>query len=157
MLIHEHLKPQAQGQLDGGYSAVPVLRLGSPPVAIPIRLHPSILSGGSQLHELELVVFDLAGTTVEDHGQVPGAFTAALAEHGIEVTREQVKGVRGSSKHQALLHFIPAGPEQARLAEEVYASFRRTWRSGTPPKVYSLYPARSRHSFRFENAASGWR
>lgn len=76
------------------------------------------------MHELELVVFDLAGTTVEDHGQVAGAFTAALAEHGIEVTPEQVRGVRGSSKHQALLHFIPAGPEQERLAEEIYASFR---------------------------------
>jgi len=72
---------------------------------------------------LELVIFDLAGTTVEDHGEVPAAFTAALAGHGIEVTGEQVKTVRGSSKRQALLHFIPAGPEQARLAEEAYASF----------------------------------
>ena len=76
------------------------------------------------MNELELVVFDLAGTTVEDRGQVPGAFTTALAEHGIEVTREQVNSVRGASKRQALLHFIPAGPAQVRLAEEVYASFR---------------------------------
>ncbi len=76
------------------------------------------------MDKLELVVFDLAGTTVEDHGEVPDAFIAALAEHGIEVTHEQVKNVRGSSKRQALLHFIPAGPEQARLSEEVYASFR---------------------------------
>jgi len=74
--------------------------------------------------ELELVVFDMAGTTVEDHGQVPDAFTAALAEHGIAVTPEQVKGVRGSSKRQALLRLIPAGPEQTRLAEEAYTSFR---------------------------------
>ena len=40
------------------------------------------------MDELELVDFDLAGTTVEDHGEVPAAFTAALAGHGIEVTRE---------------------------------------------------------------------
>jgi len=76
------------------------------------------------LDELELVIFDMAGTTVEDHGEVPAAFTAALAEHGFEVTREQIKNVRGSSKRQALLQFIPAGPGQARLADEVYASFQ---------------------------------
>jgi phosphonatase-like hydrolase len=72
----------------------------------------------------ELVIFDLAGTTVEDRGEVPDAFTTALARHGIEVTRQQIKNVRGSSKRQALLHFIPAGPEQARHAEAVYESFR---------------------------------
>ena len=76
------------------------------------------------MDELELVIFDLAGTTVEDHGEVPAAFTAALAGHGIEVTHEQVKNVRGASKRQAVRHLIPAGPEQARLADEVYASFR---------------------------------
>ena len=74
--------------------------------------------------ELELVIFDLAGTTVEDHGEVPAAFTAALAGYGIELTREQIKKVRGASKRQALLRFLPAGPDQAPLAEEAYASFR---------------------------------
>jgi phosphonatase-like hydrolase len=86
--------------------------------------HLSASSGGNGLDELELVIFDLAGTTVEDHGEVPLAFTAALAEHGIEATHERIKNVRGSSKRQALLQFIPAGPEQARLAEEVYDSFK---------------------------------
>jgi phosphonatase-like hydrolase len=76
------------------------------------------------MDEIELVVFDLAGTTVEDRGEVPAAFTAALAAHGIEVTGPQIHKVRGASKRQALLRFIPAGPEQARLAEEVYVSFR---------------------------------
>lgn len=76
------------------------------------------------MHVPELVIFDLAGTTVEDAGQVPGAFADALAEHGVEVTREQLDGVRGASKRQAVLHFVPAGPGQARRAEAVYASFR---------------------------------
>ncbi len=78
----------------------------------------------SDVTELELVIFDLAGTTVEDRGEVPYAFTAALAGQGIVVTREQINGVRGASKRQAILHFIPAGPEQQHLAEEIYASFR---------------------------------
>jgi phosphonatase-like hydrolase len=78
----------------------------------------------SDVNKPELVIFDLAGTTVEDRGEVPYAFTAALAEHGIVVTREQINGVRGASKRQAILHFIPTGPEQARHVEETYASFR---------------------------------
>ena len=94
---------------------------------------------------------------MEDHGQVPGAFTAALSKYGIEVTREQVKGVRGSSKHQALLHLIPAGPEKVRLAEEVYASFRAHLAKRYASEGVQPISARSRHSFRFENAASGWR
>ena len=72
----------------------------------------------------ELVIFDMAGTTVEDRGQVPDAFTAALAGHGIEVTREQLAGVRGSSKREAVLSFIPEGPHRSHVAEAVYASFR---------------------------------
>jgi phosphonatase-like hydrolase len=76
------------------------------------------------LGELDLVVFDLAGTTVDDRGEVPAAFTAALAGQGIDVTREQVKHVRGASKRQALRHFIPAGPEQAQRADDAYTAFQ---------------------------------
>jgi phosphonatase-like hydrolase len=76
------------------------------------------------LNELELVIFDLAGTTVEDSSQVPAAFTAAFAEHGIDVTAEQIDGVRGASKRLAVLHFIPERPQQERLAAEVYDAFR---------------------------------
>jgi phosphonatase-like hydrolase len=76
------------------------------------------------LNELDLVIFDLAGTTVADHGEVPEAFTTALAGHGIKVTPEQIKQVRGSSKRQALLHFIPPGPDQVRRAEQIYGTFR---------------------------------
>jgi phosphonatase-like hydrolase len=77
------------------------------------------------MEEVKLVVFDLAGTTVRDRGQVTDAFTAALALHDIAVTPEQLSRVRGSSKRQAVLRFIPEGPESARRAEQVYASFRQ--------------------------------
>ncbi len=71
-----------------------------------------------------LVVFDLAGTTVEDRGQVPAAFVAALAQHGIEVRAGQVAAVRGSSKRQAILELLPEGPERALRADALYAAFR---------------------------------
>jgi phosphonatase-like hydrolase len=106
----------------------------------------------SDVSELELVIFDLAGTTVEDRGEVPYAFTAALAEHGIGVTPEQINGVRGASKRQALLHFIPTGPGQQRRAEEAYASFREklAWRYSSEgvraipgaAEVFGLLPER---------------
>jgi phosphonatase-like hydrolase len=76
------------------------------------------------MSEVELVIFDLAGTTVEDGGEVPDAFTGALAEHGIEVSPEQLSAVRGSSKRQAVLSLIPAGPGRQDRAAAVYDSFR---------------------------------
>jgi phosphonatase-like hydrolase len=76
------------------------------------------------MRSVELVIFDLAGTTVEDRGEVPEAFTAALAAHGISVSPPQLRSVRGASKRQAILHFIPPGPQQLACAQSVYASFR---------------------------------
>jgi phosphonatase-like hydrolase len=76
------------------------------------------------MNDIKLVIFDLAGTTVKDKGEVTGAFTAALAGHDIEVTSERLQSVRGSSKRQAVLEFIPEGPDRARRAELAYASFR---------------------------------
>ena len=46
------------------------------------------------MKELELVVFDMAGTTVEVHGQVGDAFVAALAGHGTAVTPEALTRTR---------------------------------------------------------------
>jgi phosphonatase-like hydrolase len=76
------------------------------------------------MNELKLVVFDLAGTTIKDNGQVSDAFTSALSKHEIEFTPDQLSCVRGSSKREAVLSFIPEGPERARRAESVYDSFR---------------------------------
>jgi phosphonatase-like hydrolase len=74
---------------------------------------------------LELVVFDMAGTTVRDDGQVPGAFAAALRNHGIEATAEQVRSVRGSSKREALRTFVAETAPRGSRLDDVYASFRR--------------------------------
>jgi phosphonatase-like hydrolase len=76
------------------------------------------------MDSIQLVVFDLAGTTVRDDGQVPRAFVSALSDHGIGVTPEQVNAVRGASKRQAILHFIPVGPDREARAADAYATFR---------------------------------
>jgi phosphonatase-like hydrolase len=77
------------------------------------------MSGGVQL-----VVLDMAGTTVRDTGQVSRALVAALAKHGIDVTPEELNRMRGASKRQALLNLIPAGPDRERLSDSAYRSFR---------------------------------
>lgn len=69
-----------------------------------------------------LVIFDMAGTTVEDRGQVPAAFSAALSEAGINLSADEITRVRGASKRQAIRQLLPA-TEQPR-ADEIYARFR---------------------------------
>jgi phosphonatase-like hydrolase len=75
------------------------------------------------MKDCKLVVFDMAGTTVKDNGQVPQAFTTALAEHGLTITPEQLQRVRGASKRQAVRQLLPDGPERAARAERIYITF----------------------------------
>lgn len=74
------------------------------------------------MKHLDLVVFDIAGTTVEDRGQVPAAFSAAFEQHGIAVTPDQLSAVRGSSKRQ-VRELVPQAPDREHVADAVYASF----------------------------------
>lgn len=80
------------------------------------------------MEDVALVVCDLAGATVEDEGQVPDAFAAALGACGVEVTAEQLRLVRGASKREAIRSFIPAGPHHARDAQAAYGHFCRLLR-----------------------------
>jgi len=76
------------------------------------------------MENLELVVFDMGGTTVSDHGEVPAAFTGALTQHGIEISADQLNSVRGRSKREAVLQLVPEGLGRESRAEEVYKTFR---------------------------------
>ncbi len=73
--------------------------------------------------KIELVVCDMAGTTVRDAGQVPRAFTSALAAHDITVTPQAINSLRGASKRQAILNLIPEGGDRQAKSEQVYATF----------------------------------
>src|SRR5438045_7814874 len=65
----------------------------------------------------------MAGTTVRDDGQVPAAFAAALAAHGLAAGPDAIRAVRGASKRQAIRDLIPEGPDRASRADRVYATF----------------------------------
>ncbi len=73
---------------------------------------------------VDLVVSDMAGTTVLDEGQVPRAFTAALAAHGLAVTAAQIEQLRGASKRDAIYALLPDTAGRMQLGERVYATFR---------------------------------
>jgi phosphonatase-like hydrolase len=55
---------------------------------------------------IELVVFDMAGTTVNDPGAVSGCLQAALAAAGLVVNRAEVSQVMGMPKREALRRLI---------------------------------------------------
>jgi phosphonatase-like hydrolase len=78
------------------------------------------------IHEVELVVMDMAGTTVRDAGEVPAAFRYALAAHGIALSDDEIAQVRGASKRevirQLVTHHLPDAP--ASLPAAVYDGFR---------------------------------
>jgi phosphonatase-like hydrolase len=79
---------------------------------------------------IALVVFDMAGTTVADAGQVPAAFTAALRRHGIDLAGDVLRGVRGASKRDAIarlvaMHAPAQSSDLAARTATIYADFCR--------------------------------
>ena len=50
-----------------------------------------------------LVVFDIAGTTVRDKGNIAEAFMDAFKQYGIEVPLEEVNKVMGWRKKDAII------------------------------------------------------
>ncbi len=73
--------------------------------------------------DIELVVFDLAGTTVHDDGQVAEAFSSALAEEGMKLDQEKLRSLRGASKYEAMLALMQQGPDLQERARQKYLRF----------------------------------
>ncbi len=56
--------------------------------------------------EIDLVVFDIAGTTIRASDQIPAAFGEAFANVGIALSEEEIQTVRGRSKHEAISELL---------------------------------------------------
>lgn len=78
------------------------------------------------VRDVELVVLDMAGTTVHDGGQVPAAFRSALAAHGVAVTDDELASVRGASKREVIRTLVTRHQPDAlpSLVDEVHDEFR---------------------------------
>jgi phosphonatase-like hydrolase len=76
---------------------------------------------------IELVVFDIAGTTVRDKGSVADAFIAAFHDFGIGMPAEEVKKVMGYRKMDAIAlllgKFAPAHKDDEELIDRIHTRF----------------------------------
>lgn len=97
----------------------------------------------SSVLDIDLAVFDLTGTTVEDRGEIEEAFSSALASRGVALEPERFSAVRGMSKRKALEDLLPPGcgdlPETYELfLEKLKTRFRSSgtrWVEGAPDAV----------------------
>ncbi len=88
----------------------------------------------------ELVVLDMAGTTIDDGQQVYRVLAETAAAHGATATPREVARWHGAAKHEALRALLtpPGGrPPTADHLQTVVADFRARLRSAyaaTPPR-----------------------
>ncbi len=74
---------------------------------------------------LKLVVLDIGGTLIGDHGEVPESMLGAFARHGITVTPQEISEWRGASKRGVVSHFVGvrAASGGTALIDAIYGDF----------------------------------
>jgi phosphonatase-like hydrolase len=77
------------------------------------------------MSRIRLVVFDLAGTIIEDHGEVLRAFAKALLENGIPFAEDELQRWKGASKREVIRHFVQQAGTKGDIDQKVEASYRR--------------------------------
>lgn len=73
---------------------------------------------------LDVVIFDVGGTTVEDSADVAAVFNSALARHGIATAPERLSTWRGASKREVIERLVTAGTAASPDPSEVYRTFQ---------------------------------
>lgn len=77
------------------------------------------------MSRIRLVVFDIAGTIIEDHGEVIRAFVNALNENGIPFVEDELKKWKGASKREVIRHFVEQVEPNVDVEQKVETSYRR--------------------------------
>jgi phosphonatase-like hydrolase len=75
--------------------------------------------------KIRLVIFDIGGTIIEDHGEVIASFCAALAANGLAASESEIKELKGSSKRDVIKKFVEGqwGKEDARNEERILKAY----------------------------------
>lgn len=69
--------------------------------------------------QVELIVFDIAGTTVKDNGEIANAFQSALKEYGYDVPVEKINPLMGYKKTEAIKRMLTEyESEKGKITEE---------------------------------------
>jgi phosphonatase-like hydrolase len=81
---------------------------------------------------IRLVVLDIGGTLIQDHGEVPAAMLGAFARHHVPVTAAEFSQWRGASKRTMVRHFVTERAPQVvakgggkPLMDAIYREFQR--------------------------------
>ena len=70
-------------------------------------------------NEVKLVVFDIAGTTVKDNGEIATAFHHALLEKGYDVPEEKIYPLMGYKKPEAIRMMLEVfEPDNSKITEQ---------------------------------------
>ena len=76
---------------------------------------------------IELVVFDMAGTTIADNGEIAAAFQTALKHFGYDVPTAAINTVMGYKKTKAIKMMLnlyePSASNTEELIEEIHTVF----------------------------------
>jgi phosphonatase-like hydrolase len=84
-------------------------------------------SDGATAPAIKLIVLDVGGTIIQDHGEVPNAMQSALGHGGVTVSLAEINDWRGASKREMVRHFVElrTKPDASRadLIEAIYGDF----------------------------------
>src|SRR4249919_1430201 len=70
-------------------------------------------------NDIKLVVFDIAGTTVKDHGEIAVAFHNAMLEKGYDVPEEKIYPLMGYKKPEAIRMMLEEyEPDASKITED---------------------------------------
>ena len=72
---------------------------------------------------IKLIVADMAGTTVEEHGIVYATLREAMMSHGLKVTEDEMHPWHGAAKGEVLRYFVERQPEAAVSPEVIDGTF----------------------------------
>ena len=76
---------------------------------------------------IRLTIFDVAGTIIEDHGEVLSCFATALKKNNIQASEAELHEWKGASKREVIKHFVGAKTatvEAEDLVSRTYNDFR---------------------------------
>jgi len=81
------------------------------------------------MSKVRLVIFDIGGTIIQDHGEVVASFSTALAANGVEASEAEINELKGSSKGDVIKRFVERqwGKEDAGNEDRIrkaYGDFR---------------------------------
>jgi phosphonatase-like hydrolase len=95
--------------------------------AVPVLPGLASAQAVSEGTKIRIVILDMGGTIIQDHGEVPAALSSALGKRNIAASDAEIAAYRGSSKRGMVRHFVERSnapkEQQAALIDAIYADF----------------------------------